>query len=84
MRVADMENMNARLSRRAGKQIVGAEVTRRTISSYPPPYVGAYSCYSFFPVKRSYASKYFALVLATTSSGNFGPGGVLFQSSVSR
>ena len=40
--------------------------------------------HNFPPVSLSYASKYFALVLATTSSGNFGPGGVLFQSSVSR
>jgi hypothetical protein len=39
---------------------------------------------SFRPVNRSYASRYFALVFAATSSGNFGPGAVLSQSSVSK
>jgi hypothetical protein len=39
---------------------------------------------SFFPVSFSYASRYFALVLATTTSGSFGPGGVLSHVSVSR
>lgn len=40
--------------------------------------------WSFSPVNRSKASTYFAAVRASTSPGNFGPGGVLSQSSVSR
>ena len=32
--------------------------------------------HSFFPVSFSYASRYFALVLAIASSGSFGPGGL--------
>jgi len=39
---------------------------------------------SGLPVSRSKASKYFSWVLATTSGGNTGAGGVLFQLSVSR
>src|SRR5688572_20589565 len=36
------------------------------------------------PVNRRYASRYFCCVLATTSGGRAGAGGVLFQVSVSR
>ena len=39
---------------------------------------------NFLPVNRSKASTYLADVFAMTSSGNFGAGGVLSQSSVSR
>ncbi len=35
-------------------------------------------------VRRACASRYFALVFATISGGNFGAGAFLFQSSVSR
>src|SRR5438876_6735008 len=40
--------------------------------------------FNFSPVSLSNASTYFAAVRAITSPGSFGPGGVLFQSSVSR
>src|SRR3954462_14329664 len=39
---------------------------------------------SDLPVNRVNASRYFACVLATTSLGKVGAGGVLFQSNVSR
>src|SRR6266446_1119899 len=45
---------------------------------------GALHHFNFSPVNLSNASTYFAAVRAITSPGSFGPGGVLFQSSVSR
>ena len=47
--------------------------------------IGGPACtHNGLPVRRWYASRYFAWVLATTSAGKAGAGGVLFQSSVSR
>jgi len=48
------------------------------------PLINLAAAQSDFPVRREYASRYFAWVFATTSDGSAGAGGVLFQESVSR
>ena len=61
-----------------------SQMTPAGVSENCKKFVKPLVVYKRFPVNRSYASRYFADVFATTSCGKVGPGGVLSQSSVSR
>src|SRR5438552_5290280 len=72
-----------------GRKIDGWRVARKIIpvgeaARFPWDANSVPYSFSFSPVSLSNASTYFAAVRAITSPGSFGPGGVLFQSSVSR
>src|SRR2546428_4497706 len=72
-----------------GRKIDGERVARKIIpvgeaARFPWDANSVPYSFNFSPVNLSNASTYFAAVRAITSPGSFGPGGVLFQSSVSR
>src|SRR5437764_1372818 len=70
------QRLQPREDRQIGRGIEGRENGRERSAQI--------GYFNFSPVNLSNASTYFAAVRAMTSPGNVGPGGVLFQSSVSR